>query len=62
LWRMMLLITAGAWGLAVGDAYRWVRGLRAYRRSARPAVLPRQATAPGGTAPHLLMKEEEHGA
>jgi hypothetical protein len=62
LWRLMLLVSAGAWGLAVGDAYRWVRGLRAYRREVRPVVMPRQATTPAGGAPYLLMKEEEHGA
>jgi len=61
LWRLMLLVSAAALGLVVGDGYRWVRGLRAYRHSVRPATRPRQVAA-GGRLSHLLTKEEEHGA
>lgn len=28
LWRLLLLVMIAAWGLAVGEGYRWVRGLR----------------------------------
>jgi hypothetical protein len=27
-WRLLLLVTAAGWGLAVGEAYRYVRALR----------------------------------
>ena len=28
LWRLLLLVMVGAWGLAVGEGYRFVRDLR----------------------------------
>lgn len=35
LWRLLLIVMAGAFGLAVGEAVRFVRGARARRRGPR---------------------------
>ena len=51
LWRLLLLVIAGAWGLAVGEGYRFVRDLR---------VPPSH----GGRhrAVRAIDREEKHGA
>lgn len=52
-WRALLLVVAGAWGLAAGEAYRYVRALRA------PAATGADVWAP---APDDFLKEETHDA
>jgi hypothetical protein len=37
LWRLSLLVVAAAWGLAVGEAYRWIASKRATRMPERDA-------------------------
>lgn len=44
LWRLLLLVSAGAVGLAVGEGYRWVRDLRDRWRAELPATPDREAT------------------
>jgi hypothetical protein len=51
LWRLMLLVVAGAFGLAVGEGYRYVRDLRIRYRMADSIALFAPST-----------EEEKHGA
>jgi MFS family permease len=51
LWRLLLLVMVAAWGLAVGEGYRFVRDLRVRYRMVDNAAL---------SAPSI--EEEKHGA
>lgn len=52
LWRLVLLVMVGAWGLAVGEGYRFVRDLRVRRRR----------TTVGNRAAAPWKDKEKHGA
>ena len=62
LWRVLVLVMAGACGLAVGKGFRHVRELRA--RSTIPTAVARseRGVLDGERMPPSLMEEEEHGA
>jgi MFS family permease len=73
LWRLLLLVIASAWGLAVGAAYRHVRVLRArwrtdlivedaMTRAFRPDTVPAPRLLGRPDIPVVFLKEEEHGA
>jgi hypothetical protein len=51
LWHLLLLVIAGACGLAVGEGYRYVRDRRSRRN-----------TAGGVALPVSFLEEETHGA
>ena len=73
LWRLLVLVIASASGLAVGEAYRYVRTLRARWRTDAEVedAMARAFRSDTGAVlripgqhdvPVLYLKEEEHGA
>jgi MFS family permease len=52
LWRLLLLVMVAAWGLALGEGYRYVRNLR--------TRIPFEAD--GTVSSASLIEEEKHGA